>query len=125
MHESSAALASAIALLYAAALDLPPGMPSGSGVASEVQLPSGLGFGPVDHYWEVFDPRESSEPVIGSLTDDVGDIYRDVVRGLMLFESGETEAAVWDWGFGRESHWGDHAVDALRALQRLTPGGDS
>src|ERR1044071_3267580 len=27
-------------------------------------------------------------------------------------------AAVWKWRSGFENHWGDHAIDALRALRR-------
>jgi hypothetical protein len=28
------------------------------------------------------------------------------------------EAAIWEWRFHFEWHWGDHAIDALRALHR-------
>jgi hypothetical protein len=112
-------LTQSIAELYAASLALPSVSPTDTQPPPEVTLPEGIVVGPADHYWEVFDPYEQSEPVLGSLTDDVQDIYRDVVAGLVLFRRGEVENAVWTWVFHRQNHWGDHAVDALRALQRL------
>ncbi|HEX8903245.1 MAG TPA: DUF5063 domain-containing protein, partial [Longimicrobiaceae bacterium] len=33
-------------------------------------------------YWEVYDPYELSEPINGSLADDLGGIYMDLIRGL-------------------------------------------
>ena len=71
-----------------------------------------------DLYWEVFDPRELSEPVAGSLSDDLADIYRDLRRGLAAAERDIAEA-VWNWRFSYETHWGDHATDAIRTLQRV------
>ncbi len=69
-------------------------------------------------YWEVFDPYELDQPVAGSLSDDLLDVYRDVRGGLALWESRHDADAIWEWRFSFESHWGDHAVDALRALHR-------
>jgi len=76
------------------------------------------GFGPYDVYWEIFDPYVDEERVAGSLSDDFLDIYRDLSRGLMAFDAGQREDALWEWRFHFDCHWGDHAVDALRALQR-------
>lgn len=77
------------------------------------------GFGKFETYWEVFDPYEDTAPVAGSLSDDVLDVYGDLQRGLALWdkESART-AAIWDWRFHFDNHWGDHAIDALRALHR-------
>lgn len=74
---------------------------------------------PVDVYWEMFDPYELTEPVAGSLSDDVRDIYADLMRGLWLYDQPDVrwQAAVWEWRFNMAIHWGSHAVDALRALQ--------
>lgn len=72
----------------------------------------------VDGYWEIFDPRALDEPVAGSLTDDLVDVYRDVRRGLALAE-GSLSEAVWEWKFSYESHWGNHATDAVRVLHRV------
>jgi hypothetical protein len=98
-------------------------LPEGDGEASDpgenIALPSDWpGFGEYDYYFEVFDPYKLEEPVTGHLSDDIFDIYRDLKRGLVAYNRGETGAAVWEWRFHFEIHWGDHAVDALRALQR-------
>ena len=56
------------------------------------------------------------EPVVGSIGDDVADIYDDVVSGLVEYEAGHAARAVWQWAFGLRSHWGRHATDAIYAL---------
>ncbi len=72
---------------------------------------------PFDFYWEVIDPLETpAENGVGSLSDDIGDIYRDVVSGLVEFEAGRSAEAQWEWSFNFESHWGEHATSAMRAL---------
>jgi hypothetical protein len=71
-----------------------------------------------DIYWEVFDPFECNEPVAGSLSDDILDMDRDVSRGLALWDAGAEDAAVWEWRFSFEVHWGVHATSALRAIHR-------
>lgn len=82
-------------------------------------------FEALDVYWEVFDPYEQGVPVAGSLSDDVLDMYGDLRRGLALWENGDRTkndgfkvAAIWEWRFHFDVHWGDHAIDALRALHR-------
>ena len=81
-------------------------------------LPEWPGFGAHDVYWEVFDPYSDEERVAGSLSDDFLDIYRDIKRGLVAFDEGQHQDAVWEWRLHFDHHWGEHAVDALRALQR-------
>jgi hypothetical protein len=69
-------------------------------------------------YGEVFNPLivPPEEPVLGSLSDDITDIYRDVVTGLREYEAGRRTQALWEWGFGFQAHWGEHATGAIRAL---------
>lgn len=82
--------------------------------------PSGwVGFEKFETYWEVFDPYEASAPVGGSLSDDLLDVYGDLHRGLALWDREISKsAAIWEWRFHFDHHWGDHAIDALRALHR-------
>jgi hypothetical protein len=116
-----------VSSLYAAALDLP--LPFTHGMSedvAEVELPSGsVGVVaaraseiPLQIYWEVFDPIATpcEEPVCGLIAADLGDIYGDVARGLVLFESGDRDEALWEWAFNFRIHWGEHATGALRAL---------
>lgn len=108
-----------LAELVHVACDLPRGDSEGPDASAEVSRPANWpGFGDRDVYWEIFDPYENEPPVCGSLSDDLLDIYSDLRRGLVAYDAGHVGAAVWEWRFHFDHHWGDHAVDALRALQR-------
>lgn len=74
-------------------------------------------------YWQVFEPREDPEAIRGSLADDIADICRDLKEGIDLGEAGQTPARdiVFEWWFGFYSHWGKHAIDALRTIHFLIP----
>lgn len=76
-------------------------------------------LGSAERYLVVFDPHHDDEPCSGSLADDLGDIYRDVRRGLDLFDREAPADAAWEWRFAFETHWGNHATDAVRVLHRL------
>jgi hypothetical protein len=78
-----------------------------------------------DCYWTVFEPLDSSppSPVVGSLAEDVADIWRDLKSGLLLIDHGgpnSRNSAVWEWRFNFESHWGRHAVEAITVLHALS-----
>ena len=73
-------------------------------------------FNEFGQYWEVFNPYSLEEPVGASLSDDISDIYQDVKRGILLYEQKEQTQAIWQWKFHFDIHWGNHAVDAVRAL---------
>jgi hypothetical protein len=77
--------------------------------------------GEVTLYWEVWDPTKHSEPIYGSLADDFADIYRDLKEGLNLSEAHQAlpEDNIWEWRLGYYSHWGKHAIDALRTIHFL------
>jgi hypothetical protein len=109
-----------LAPLYMAALDLPSVEPSDNAKPTHTPEPPSnwQAFEAFETYWEVFDPYELDQPVAGSLSDDLLDVYRDIRRGLALWEYRDDQNAIWEWRFSFESHWGDHAVDALRALHR-------
>ena len=40
------------------------------------------------YYWHVFDPSNQvdTEPVCGDLLDDLGDIYKDLKRSILIFK---------------------------------------
>ncbi|HEX2210730.1 MAG TPA: DUF5063 domain-containing protein [Longimicrobium sp.] len=73
------------------------------------------------YYREIHDPYDppDSPEVTGSLADDVADIYRDLRTGLRKWRRGESGGALWEWRFNFEAHWGQHTVDALRAIHSL------
>ena len=104
--------------VYTAALSLPLVESAEDFDEQTSPLPPRLEFGEHDEYWEVFDPYIEAEALIGSLSDAVADVYADLARGLALWAADKRDAAVWQWRFAFEIHWGDHAIDALRALHR-------
>jgi hypothetical protein len=76
-------------------------------------------------YWEVFDPTYPEKEITqvqGFLEDDFGDIYRDLKRELEKINLNSDEAiedALWQLKFSFKYHWGNHCIDAMRALHYL------
>jgi hypothetical protein len=85
----------------------------------------GAKLGDVNDYSFMFDPYDSTvTPVIGSLSDDAADVYRDLKDGLVVLTGGRAlENAGWEWHFGFDNHWGRHTAHALYALHSLTHPG--
>jgi hypothetical protein len=80
-----------------------------------------------DCYSMIFEPfDEFPVPILASLSDDLGDIWKDLKEGLVQFDLGTkpgTENAVWMWRFGLEYHWGTHhSAHAIGALHDLLFG---
>jgi hypothetical protein len=72
-----------------------------------------------EYYWEVFDPTKKDEPVAGSLADDIADVYRDLSEGVALSKAQHSpQNIIWKWRFSFYTHWGQHAIDALRLIHR-------
>ena len=108
--------------LYLSALDLPESDPETIDSATsdktdkiqvifKEQIPT--------FYWEVFDPFTKEEAVCADLVEDLSEIAADLQSGIREFEAGRKGNAVFEWKFGLNSHWGNHAVDALRALHAI------
>jgi hypothetical protein len=74
-----------------------------------------------DLYWQVFDPTKDHEAIRGSLADDIADIYRDLRKGLILFETHQApeDEIIWLWRLLFHSHWGAHAMESLRTIHFL------
>ena len=124
---------SALANLYAAAIELPDvigarydDLPEEKTVMEarrklvknslEKLLPQPL-------YWFIYEPfREPpEEAVCSSLINDLEEISDDFYPGLLLLDSQPEEWSAdvyWDWKDSRY-HWGDHAIDALSAIHKL------
>lgn len=67
---------------------------------------------------------DSDEPTgLGDLGDDLADIWRDLKCGLRHWNGGDHGEAAWQWRFQYNSHWGTHAVDALRQLHGYATAG--
>jgi hypothetical protein len=77
-----------------------------------------------DLYLEIFDPYEfkEKEPVHGSLSDDLADIYLELsigVREWRKANSSKRKNIVFEWWLYHEIHWGEHATGAFRAIHCL------
>ena len=113
-----------LARLYAAALVLPqaepenedrlPDVPAAESARARSNLAPFLGW----YYRKCFDPDplQNEAPGMGDLGDDLLDIYKDIKEGLVLFDTGEANEALWHWSFLHKIHWGRHAVGGLFAL---------
>ncbi len=85
---------------------------------------------PVTAYSVVFDPFEYDplevnppKPVMATITDDLSDIYRDLMEGLALYRTGQVQNALWHWHFTYYTHWGRHLSHAQSAIwQYLSEG---
>jgi hypothetical protein len=76
---------------------------------------------PYQYYWQIFDPRieTDKEGVCEDLVDDLADMYIDIKGPLLLFETKAIEAqneAAWQFKWGFQHHWGNHCINALRAI---------
>ncbi|MDO7874116.1 DUF5063 domain-containing protein [Hymenobacter sp. ASUV-10] len=73
------------------------------------------------YYWNVFDPTDMTDepPVCYDLLDDLGDIYKDLQYSLRVFDlqtADSQENAVWGFNHDFSAHWGQHCINAMRAL---------
>lgn len=108
-----------ISQLYATALDLPEVEPEEEhSIEVDFPLPK-VDFKHHNVYTEIFNPYRDETPVNGCLDDDIMGIYSDIKKGLILYDQGHSIEAVWEWRFGLEVHWGEHATSAIRALHSI------
>ena len=74
-----------------------------------------------DHYWKIHDPLrlEHDDPVAGSLSYVLANIWPDLRRGIARWADCSDEMQkeiVWEWRFSFHQYWSHHVVDALRAI---------
>ena len=74
-------------------------------------------IGDMDTYRTVFDPMSKEEPITCSLSDDLAEIYLDLMDALELHRrSRSINDTYWEWRFDFRSHWARHAADALKVI---------
>ena len=129
--ELFADLAASLSALYATAMTLPDPSPITDMDGPMTHEEWGAVFARVqsllgkdDSYWTVVPfggdgADDPDERLVGSLADDLADIYRDLRDGFLLLAAGTPEDdVVWGWRHSFWSHWGEHAVNALRIIHR-------
>ena len=104
--------------LYISVMNLPETEPESIASLSEITEAVPIRFAEQipTTYWEIFDPYADKDSVCGDLTEDLSDIAADLRNGMKEYEAGRFGNAVFEWKFGLNNHWGQHIVDALRAL---------
>lgn len=64
--------------------------------------------------------KDAQDVALGSVADDLADIWRDLTDALEADEQGTAwQEVAWQIRFGLQTHWGKHAVEVLRALHDL------
>lgn len=107
--------------LYISAMSLPATEPETNELSSDISEAVSIRFSEQipTMYWEIFDPYVDEEPVCGDLLDDLSDIAADLRDGMKEYETGRFGNAIFEWKFGLNNHWGQHIVDALKALHSI------
>ena len=118
-EDDELAILAHLAGLYAAAFGLSVVEPGDDEPAESTTIRPRLraGLGIYSTTVDALDP--ASDLACGDLNDDLRDIARDLADGLALFDRGATSSAIWHWRFTFESHWGRHAVEAIRVLHHV------
>ncbi|NSW93843.1 MAG: DUF5063 domain-containing protein [Bacteroidales bacterium] len=86
-------------------------------------------FGSADAYLEAYDPKikEADGPVVGSIAEDMADIYQDLKNFLINYRTGTNEVmndAIWECKLNFENYWGQRLTDSLRAIHRFVYSGE-
>jgi hypothetical protein len=71
-----------------------------------------------DSYWDVFDSQDGGEAIRCSFSIDIYEIYEDLKEALAIQEKKNETNMLWDWRYSFYSHWGRHAVAALKAIHQ-------
>ena len=79
------------------------------------------------YYLHLFNPADKNETevIYGDLLDDIGDIYKDIKRSLLVLGMGTgvaKENAIWQFKFDFDNHWGDHCINAIYASHYFLRG---
>ena len=71
--------------------------------------------------------KESEGPVVGSLAENMADIYQDMKDFLLLYQTGTNEVmndAVWACRMNFENFWGQKLVNSMRAIHKFLYSGE-
>jgi hypothetical protein len=76
---------------------------------------------PFSGYWQALEPFSVDESELGldDLLDDLGDIYLDLKRAILLYNSnleGARQEAYWKLKFDFDFHLADHSMNAMKAI---------
>lgn len=121
-------LATFLPRLYALGLELPDVQPTGEELDRvEAPLARLAALLPVDLYHTVLNPLglpDEADVGLGSLADDLADLYAELAGPLRAWEDGRMDDAFWEWRLAMQGHAGNHAIGAMGAIHawRLKTG---
>jgi Domain of unknown function (DUF5063) len=73
-----------------------------------------------DSYRKFLDPWKTEDPLYGSVSEDLADIWRDLKHGMLVLTKNDPSHAICEWRFSFFYHWGPfHATGLLRPLFAL------
>ena len=72
-----------------------------------------------ERYWLVFDPYDKDSEVSNTISDDLEDITRDLNKGIIEYEKGHINNAIFVWRDNYSFHWGDHVTNLLKVLNKI------
>ncbi len=72
-----------------------------------------------ERYWLVFDPYDKDSEVSTTISDDLEDITRDLNKGIIEYEKGHINNAIFEWRTYCLFHWGDHVTNLLKTLNKI------
>jgi hypothetical protein len=72
-----------------------------------------------DRYWLIFDPYDKDSEVSTTISDDLEDITRDLNKGIIEYEKGHINNAIFVWRDNYSFHWGDHVTNLLKVLNKI------
>jgi hypothetical protein len=86
-------------------------------------------FGTANDYLEVFDEkiRDTEDPVLSSISENMADVYQDLKDFLLLYQTGTGEVmndAVWECRMNFENFWGQKLLNSMRAIHRFIYSGE-
>jgi len=98
-----------------------PSKPSDSSKFHERMQQLSSYLGKYDRYWHIIDPIDDAdhEPIEYSISGDLSEIYDNLNNRLYNWINGnpsQKNEAFSEWQQDWSIHWGDHALNALRAL---------
>lgn len=112
--------------MYSVAIQLPYTAPETDQIGESVMSNEARGalwkgmrekLSSVESYYAVSEPLERSEVLQGSLANDLAEIYDDLRNDIALARSDAHPSDIaWSWREDFYQHWGNHAVDALKAI---------
>lgn len=107
--------------LYKYGLLLPKDIePNESEISGDIKIDIKINI--PDEFYVLYNPFDIDDRCANSFSDALKDIYLDIKTGIIEYEKGYKENALWYWELMCD-HWGKHIVESLYVLDYLKNNG--